>query len=126
VLVKILFGMTGDTEAEEAVVASFAAIGTLKRQTVTDPIIGAFSQRRVSLETTCEEGSFKVRYCLFRPLDVEPVFLTTILAMVFAAVAERAFSVMLIAGIPVFDQCFFVGSCPSRWAIGFLDQEIPQ
>jgi hypothetical protein len=70
---------------------------------VTDPIIGAFSQRQVSLETTCEEGSFKVRYCLFRPLDVEPVFLTTILAMVFAAVAERAFSVMLIAGIPVFD-----------------------
>ena len=30
VLVKILFGMTGDTEAEEAVVAGFAAIGTLK------------------------------------------------------------------------------------------------
>ena len=29
-LVKILFGMTGDTEAEEAVVAGFAAIGTLK------------------------------------------------------------------------------------------------
>jgi hypothetical protein len=74
VLVKILFGMTGDTEAEEAVVASFAAIGTLKRQTVTDPIIGAFSQRQVSLGTTCEEGSFEVRYCLFRPLDVGPVF----------------------------------------------------
>ena len=85
------------------------------------PIIGALSQRQGSLGTTCEESSFKVRYCPFRPLEVEPVFLTTILAMVFAAVAERALSVMLIASIPVFDQCFFAGSCPSRRAIGFLD-----
>jgi len=60
VLVKILFGMTRDPEAEEAVVAGFAAIGTLKKQAVTDPIIGALSQRPVSLGTTCEEGSFKV------------------------------------------------------------------
>jgi hypothetical protein len=33
---------------------------------------------------------------------------------------------MLIAGIPFFDQCCFAGSCPSRWAIGFLDQKVPQ
>jgi hypothetical protein len=59
-VVRLFLWWTGDAKAEEALVAGFAAIGTLKQQIVTDKFLGAPSQRAVNSVATAIRATGKV------------------------------------------------------------------